>query len=134
MNSKGEEIWNMFENRKMNEIVKYNEIRKSPLCNEYLSSSSPNIYRILVGERLYNEVIIKYYDDEKKEDVTFHNSTANLYLSGAYIYFEDFNTKEYRIMNPITERNPRIVEGRLSDEGVFSESSLFNCSELLVGD
>jgi len=128
MNSKGEEIWNMWENRNMNEIVKYNEIRKSPLCNEtfrpnalqYLSSSSENINHILVGERLYNELIISYYDDEKKEDVTFHNSTANLYLSGAYIYFEDFNTQEYRIMNPITERNPRIVEGRLSDEGVFS--------------
>jgi len=141
MNSNGDEIWNMWDNKKMNKFIKYKEIRKSPLCNEtfrpnalqYLSSSSENINHILVGERLYNELIIKGYDNVKNEDVTFRNSTANLYLSGAYIYFEDFNTKDYRIMNPITERNPRIVEGRLSDEGVFSVFDAYNNTLFTTG-
>ncbi|KAG4081566.1 hypothetical protein H8356DRAFT_971695 [Neocallimastix lanati (nom. inval.)] len=60
MNSKGEEIWNMWKNKGMNELIKYKEIQKRPLCNvtfrpnsfQYLSSSSKEINHILVGERL----------------------------------------------------------------------------------
>jgi len=141
MNSKGEEIWNMWKNKGMNELIKYKEIQKRPLCNvtfrpnsfQYLSSSSKEINHILVGERLYNELILTDYDEEKKEKVTYHRSTANMYLSGAYIYFEDFNTEEYRIMNPITERNPRIVEGRLSDEGVFNVYDAYNNTLFTTG-
>jgi len=47
-------------------------------------------------------------------------------LSGAHIYYEDINRDNYKIMNPITDYNPRIVEGRLSDEGVFTVHDAVN--------
>eukprot|EP00833_Pecoramyces_ruminatium_P011676 jgi/Orpsp1_1/1185708/evm.model.c7180000094908.1 len=141
MNSKGEEIWNLWKHKGMNELIKYTEIQKRPLCNltfrpnslQYLSSSSKEVNHILVGERLNNELVIIYYDEAQEKKVTQHRSTANMYLSGAYIYFEDFNTEEYRIMNPITERNPRIVEGRLSDEGVFNVYDAYNNTLFTTG-